>query len=520
MASVSGRPAEEPAPYDVLIRNGLVFDGTGATPVRADVALRSGRIVQVGDLAGEQAVRWIDASGLAVAPGFIDMHAHIEPLPRLPGAESAVRQGVTTALGGPDGAAPWPIAAYLAQIEKTPIGINVAYLAGHGSIRRAILKLTERAPTPAELEEMQRLVADDMRAGAFGLSTGLKYVPGAFSTTNEIVALARVAAQFDGIYTSHLREEGIGLIPAVEEAIEIGRRARLPVVLTHHKVVGEPNWGASVRTLQLVDAARVEGVDAMMDQYPYTASFTGISILIPTWALAGGAKGFQARMRDPAVRARVHGEIVHAILTDRGGGNIGRVHFSSVSWQHDLEGRTLRDWCLERGLPPTPENGADLVIEAQLKGGANCVFHAMHDDDVERIMRHPMTMIASDSQLSQPGAGSPHPRWYGTFPRVLGHYVRDKQLLRLETAIHKMTGLPAQRLGLVDRGRIAEGFQADLVIFDPAAARVAGRAGARFEPRAPHQSGPADLPHPAFRGRSPSALFVSFVIFCETLLSD
>jgi N-acyl-D-amino-acid deacylase len=320
-----------------------------------------------------------------------------------------------------------------------------------------------------------------MRDGAFGISTGLKYLPGAFAKTDEIIALATVAARAGGIYTSHLREEGLQLIPAVTEAIAIGQSARIPVVLTHHKVVGQPSWGASSRTLKLVEEARAKKIDVMIDQYPYTASYTSIAVLIPAWALEGGAQKFKERTGDAEQRARLKKDIVEAILTDRGAGDIARVQFSRVSWQPALEGRTLRDWAMERGLAPTPENGADLVIEAQLAGSAACVFHAMSDVDVERIMRHPQTMIASDGRLSEPGTDVPHPRCYGTFPRVLGRYVREKKILTLETAIHKMTQMPANRLGLADRGRIAEHTVADIVIFDP----VKVRDTATFE--RPHQ---------------------------------
>ena len=459
------------ARYDLIVAGGLVYDGSGAAPVRADVAIAGARIVRVGDLAGATATRRLDAAGLAVAPGFIDLHAHLDPIRALPECESSLRQGVTLALGGPDGGGPWPFADYLAEVEKLPLGINVAYLAGHNSIRRAVLKLVDRAPTAAELAAMGGMVDQSMRDGAFGLSTGLKYLPGTFAKTDEVVALARVAARHGGIYTSHLREEGMGLLPAVTEAIEIGRQAGLPVVLTHHKVIGQPSWGASVRTLALVDAARGRGQDVMIDQYPYTASYTSISVLIPSWALAGGDAAFKTRTADPAMRARLKAEIVEAILTDRGAGDVSRIQFSKVTWKTNLEGRTLRDWCVERGLAPTPDHGADLVIEAELAGGAGCIFHAMDDADVERIMRHPQTMIASDGRLSRPGEAMPHPRGYGTFPRVLGHYVRDKKVLTLETAIHKMTQLPALRLGLKDRGVIATGAVADLVIFDPAKVR-------------------------------------------------
>ncbi len=386
----------------------------------------------------------------------------------MPGCESAVRQGVTLALGGPDGGGPWPFGEYLALIEKLPLGINVAYLAGHNSIRRSLMKLVDRAPTPAELAEMQSMVERAMREGAFGLSTGLKYVPGAFAKTDEVVALAQAAARHGGIYASHLREEGIGLLPAVAEAIQIGAEAGLPVVLTHHKVMGRPSWGASVKTLAMVDAARGRGLDVMIDQYPYAASYTGIAVLLPPWARAGGGQAFAARTADPATRARIKAGVIEAIMTDRGAGDIRRIQFSKVEWKRDLEGRTLRDWCVERGLPPTPENGADLVIEAELAGGAGCIFHAMDDGDVERIMRHPQTMIASDGRLSRPGEEMPHPRGYGAFPRVLARYVREKKVLTLETAIHKMTQMPARRLGLADRGIVAEGHLADLVVFDPA----------------------------------------------------
>ncbi len=470
LAALTTAHAAQPS-FDLIITNGIVYDGTNSAPRRSDVGIRGDKIAEIGNLASATAPRRIDAAGHAVAPGFIDLHAHLEPLERMPAAESAVRQGVTTALGGPDGSSPLPLAEFFSRLEKIPLGLNVAYLAGQGTIRSSVMKLVDRAPTAAELEEMKSKVAQAMRDGAFGLSTGLKYLPGTFAKTDEIVALARVAAAEGGIYTSHLREEGLQLLPAVTEAIAIGREAKIPVILTHHKVVGQPSWGASVQTLKLVDDARAAGVDVMIDQYPYTASYTSISVLIPSWALAGGAVEFKARAADSTQRAKMKTEIIEAILTDRGAGDIARVQFSKVDWNRKLEGRTLRDWAVERGLAPTPENGADLVIEAQLAGGCGCVFHAMSDEDVERIMQHPQTMIASDGRLSLPGEGVPHPRGYGTFPRVLGRYVREKKVLPLETAIHKMTLMPARRLGLTDRGRIAEGAHADVVIFNPATVR-------------------------------------------------
>ncbi len=465
--AVPRAPTEQ---YDLLIAGGEVIDGSGSARRRADVAVVGDRIAVVSPTAipAARARRVIDATGRIVAPGFFDLHAHLDPIPDLPGMESAVRQGVTTALGGPDGGSPFPLAPYLAARERSGVGANVAFLAGHNTIRGAVMGMAARAPTAAELTRMQQMVAQAMGEGAWGISTGLRYLPGTYSNIDEVVALSRVAADSGGIYTSHLREEGLGLLDGVGEAIEIGRRARIPIVLTHHKAVGTPMWGKSVTTLAMVDSARRAGVDVMIDQYPYTATHTGISVLIPTWALADGDSAFKRRVGDPALRDSIERGIVFNILNDRGGGDLARVQFSRVRWKTDLEGKTLRDWAVERGLEPTPLNGARLVIEAELAGGANAIYHVLDEADVRRIMRHPQTMIASDGRLSRPGDGHPHPRAYGTFPRVLAHYVRAEGVLSLEEAVRKMTSMPATRLGLDGRGTIAAGKFADLVVFDPA----------------------------------------------------
>ncbi|MGH7483853.1 MAG: N-acyl-D-amino-acid deacylase family protein [Longimicrobiales bacterium] len=456
--------------YDILITGGTVIDGTGGPRYAADVGIRGDRIAAVSraPLRHADAARVIDAQGLVVAPGFIDVHAHLDPLLRLPAAESHVRQGVTTALGGPDGGSPWPLAAHLDSAAALGIGMNVAFLVGHNTIREEVMGLEDRAPTSVELERMRGMVTRAMGEGAFGLSTGLKYLPGAYAATSEVIALASVAADSGGIYTSHLREEGLELIPAVAELIEIAASADLPAVLTHHKVVGAPMWGASRRTLAMVDSARALGIDVRIDQYPYTATYTGISVLVPTWARAGGEDAFFARLDDPVLRDSILGGIVFNILNDRGGGDIERVQFARVSWDRALEGQTLADWARREGLAPTPETGARLVIEALRRGGASAIYHALDEADVERIMRHPQTMIASDGRLTRPGEGHPHPRWYGTFPRVLGRYVRERGVLTFEGAIRKMTALPADLLGLEQRGLVREGMIADLVLFDPA----------------------------------------------------
>lgn len=453
---------------DLLIVNGKVLDGSGSAAQDLDVAVRKGRIVRVAPEIKMNAERVIDAEGLIVSPGFIDIHAHIEPLTTMPDAQSHVRQGVTTALGGPDGGGPLPLGEYLDELKKQGVGINVAYLVGHNSIRNHVMGLVDRAPTAEELEEMKALVDKSMREGAYGISTGLKYLPGTYAELDEIVALSQVAARRGGIYTSHLREEGFGLIEAVSEAITIAEKADIPVVLTHHKAMGQPMWGKSRQTLAMVDSARAAGLDVMMDQYPYTASHTGISVLIPAWALEGHPiTEFTKRCEDPILRDSIKAGIMYNLVNDRGGGDLRRVQFSRFNWKPELEGKTLYDWAIAEGKEPNIETGAELVIAAQLHRGAQCIFHAMDEQDVRRIMQHPFSMVASDGRLSTPGNGHPHPRAYGTFPRVLGHYSRDEGVIPLEEGVRKMTSLPAQRIGLSYRGVIKEGNYADITIFNP-----------------------------------------------------
>jgi dihydroorotase/N-acyl-D-amino-acid deacylase len=458
------------ATYDLLIRNGTVLDGTGAAGVRADVAVRAGRVVRVSrrPIPVREASRVIDASRLVVAPGFIDLHAHIEPIGALPDAASHVRQGVTLAVGGPDGGGLSPFGASIDSISRLPLGMNVAYLAGHNVIRSSVMGRDNRPPTAAELARMEQAVADAMDAGAFGLSTGLLYVPGNYASIDEVVALARVAAERGGFYTSHLRSEGKGLLDGVTEAIDIGRRASIPVVLTHHKALGPAQWGLSRRTLAMVDSARAAGRDVMVDAYPYTATSTGLAVLIPQWALAGGREQLAARANNPVVRDSILRGIVEELANDRGGGDLRRVQFAAVSWNRALEGKTLADYAAQRGLPTTPAAVAPLVLEGELAGGASMIYHVMDEADVRRILAHPWTAVASDGGLTAPGRGVPHPRSYGTFPRVLGEYVRRQHVLTLPEAVRKMTSLPAARLGLADRGCLRDGCVADITIFDPA----------------------------------------------------
>jgi dihydroorotase/N-acyl-D-amino-acid deacylase len=458
--------AQTPA-FDIVITGGMVIDGTGSPAYRADVAIAGGRIATVSrtPIGASQGRRVINATGLIVAPGFIDMHAHLDPIFNMPDAVSAVRQGVTLALGGPDGGGASPMGPYLDRVGQLKLGMNVAFLTGHNTIRRAVMGTANRAPTPEELQKMRSMVAVSMGQGAFGLSTGLRYIPGFYSNIDEVVALSQVAADSGGIYTSHLREEGVGLLDGVGEALEIGRRARIPVVLTHHKAVGQKAWGKSVVTLAMVDSARRAGTDVMIDQYPYTASSTGFDVLVPPWALAGGDSALRRRLADPVLNDSIEAGVLDYLINDRGGGDLRRVQFSRVSWDSTLNGKTLYDLVTRLNVEPTLENSVPIVLDVVLKGGASTIFHVLDEEDVKRIMAHPQTMIASDGRLNRLGDAVPHPRAYGTFPRVLGKYVREDHVLTLEQAVRKMTGMPAARLGLTDRGCLREGCAADVTIF-------------------------------------------------------
>ena len=459
----------------VILEGGDVYSGEDAEPVVTDVGISGDRIVAIGDLSMRQANLRLDASGLAVVPGFIDIHSHAirddpeDGIFRWPDAENQIRQGVTTVIGGPDGGSPLPISDTLSALEDRPASVNFATFVGHGSIRGLIIGEDDRPPTDEELEAMRNEVSNAMEQGAFGLSSGLIYPPGRFASTEEVIELAKVAAKYGGIYISHMREEGLDLLKSVAETIRIGEEGGLPTQITHHKVVGAPMWGKSVDTLRMVDEARARGVDVSIDQYPYTASSTNLTILFPGWSLDGGREALLRRLADPEQRPRVRDDIVYRIETDRGGDDPANVVLANCPHDTTLNGMNLSEVLSQQEREVSKENAAELLMELVTAGNCGAVFHAINEEDVKRIMRHPVTMPASDGGIEGPSERVPHPRNYGTFARVLGHYVRDLGVMPFHTAIHKVSRLPAERIDLTDRGRIEEGAIADIAVLDPAA---------------------------------------------------
>jgi dihydroorotase/N-acyl-D-amino-acid deacylase len=458
----------------VILERGDVYSGEDAAPVVADVGIRGDRIVAIGDLGTRQANLRLDVSGLAVVPGFIDIHSHAirddpeDGIFRWPDAENQIRQGVTTVIGGPDGGSPLPISDTLNALEQRPAAVNFATFVGHGSIRGLIVGEDDRPPSDEELEAMRGEVSKAMEQGAFGLSSGLIYPPGRFASTEEVIELAKVAAEYDGIYISHMREEGLDLLKSVAETIRIGEEGGLPTQITHHKVVGAPMWGKSVDTLRMVDEARARGIDVSIDQYPYTASSTSLTILFPGWSLDGGREALLPRLADPEQRPRVRDDIVYRIETDRGGNDPANVVLANCPHDATLNGMNLSEVLRQQERVVSKENAAELLMELVTAGNCGAVFHAINEEDVKRIMRHPVTMPASDGGIEGPSERVPHPRNYGTFARVLGHYVREQGVMSFHTAIHKISRLPADRIGLSDRGRIEVGAIADIAVLDPA----------------------------------------------------
>jgi len=454
---------------DLIIKNGLVVDGTGNPWFRADVGLRRGRIAAVGDLSGASASRLIDARGLVISPGFIDLHTHVDDdLAAQPKAENYVSQGVTSVLGGNCGGHAYPLRETLAKLEKEPAALNWGSLAGHNLIREKVMAMRSGPPSADELRRMQDLLAGEMEAGAFGLSSGLAYLPGVYSRTDELIALGAVVARYGGLYATHLRNQGRDITAAIEEALAVGERNGIAVEISHIKLSEEEVWGETERITGPVEAARRRGLEVTLDQYPYTAASSGFSSSLPPDVFEGGMEKFIERLKDPATAERVRSSLIARRLTSSHGVNrLRAMKVAACRACPDYAGKTLEDILLAQGKKPDAAAGADLIIDIVLHGDASAIFFQMDEPDVERLMRLPYVMVGSDGGLQTPGQGVPHPRSYGTFSRVLARYVREKGVLSLEDAVRKMTSLPAQTLRLKDRGLVREGMWGDLVLFDP-----------------------------------------------------
>jgi N-acyl-D-amino-acid deacylase len=461
--------------YDLVLANGRIVDGTGGPWYRAELGVRGDTIVAIAPRLTGSARRRVDVQGAVIAPGFIDLHTHARRgILSVPTADNYVRQGVTTLVEGPDGGSPVPLKPFLDEVAAARPTPNFASFIGQGSVREKVIGSVDRKATPEEIAQMKELVRQGMRDGAFGLSTGLFYVPGTFTPTEEVIELARVAGEMGGIHVSHMREEAGKVLDSVRETIAIGEKGGLPTQVTHHKIIGVPNWGKSAQTLKLIDEARARGVDATIDQYPYTASSTGLQALLPAWALEGGGARMRERLADKELRAKIKAQLVLNLRYDRGGGDPKNVLMARCSFDPELAGHNLDQLTRGAGRAVTFDTAAETALELIQKGGCSAIFHAIDEDDVARILKHPATMVASDGEVTIFGKDSPHPRSYGTFARVLGRYVREQKLLTLEEAVRKMSAMPAARIGLPDRGLLRPGMKADIAVFDPA--RVADTA--------------------------------------------
>jgi len=500
-AASCSRTPPTTAPFDIVIENGRVIDGTGSPWYSADVGLRGGRIAAIGRLADQPATRRIDAHGMVVAPGFIDMLGQSETTilvnPHLP---SKIYQGITTEITGEGGSiAPlndaiiaadhvsyehykitpdWrTLTQYFARLEKQGLGINLATYVGATQVRRMVLGDADKKPTDSELESMKSLVRSAMEEGAVGVSTSLQYAPAPYATTEELIALAAEAAKYGGIYATHMRSEGAHVFEALDEAIRIGREARIPVEIWHLKAAGTPQWGSMPKIVEKIESARHSGVDVTADTYAYPAWFNSTSAFVPPWAHDGGDKKMVERLKDPAMRARIRDDMLHNSNWDNEWLGVPGPEAILIAVVQNpkllpLQGKTLAQIAKERG-----KDAIDTLFDILVEDDGftyNAVF-GMSEPDVALALRQPWTSINNDSQGTAPdgllGQEHPHPRAYGTFPRILRKYVREEHLLTLEDAIRKFTGLPAQRMKLPDRGLIKQGMWADVVVFDPETVR-------------------------------------------------
>ena len=452
---------------DLIITNGRIVDGTGNSWYRADVGVKGNRIVSVkkGLVAQYPNAKTIDAKNMVVSPGFIDVHAHIEGgVFEKPTADNYIYDGVTSVVTGNCGGAADDIAVFLKKIDNTTTSINVATLAGHNTIRRLGMGLDNRKATPAEMKKMEALMLKAMEDGAVGLSTGLIYLPGMYSPTQEIVDLAKVAASKGGVYATHMRYEGTKVDEAINETLTIGREANIPVQISHFKVTGKNNWGRSTETLAMVEEARKQGYDVTIDQYPYTASSTNLAVTVPDWALEGGLDSLRVRLKNPEQRKKIIDGMAQALKAAKRKDYAYAV-VANFGPDSSFNGKNISQISQGLGKKKKFINEANTILDMLAKANAQMIYHTMNEKDLAHFMKYPFNMPAADGGVSN-GKGMPHPRGYGTNARVLAKYVREEKLIGLEEAVRRMTSLPATKFNLKDRGLIMEGKFADILIFD------------------------------------------------------
>jgi len=479
--------------FDLLIVGGTIYDGTGGPPARADIGVSGGAVRSIGRIRAARAATVIKAEGMAVSPGFIDVHEHTaEGLLVNPRAESAVRQGVTTLVSGNCGDSPFPltdeafenakqtllaeygldlswrdIRGFLGRLEEAGAALNYATFVGHGTVRAAAMGFGNRAPAAAELERMKALVGEAMAGGALGLSSGLEYTPGSFASTEELVELCRVAAGSGGVYATHVRDEEGGILEAVDEAFRIARETPIRLQISHLKVGYAVNWPKFPALLERIERARAAGIEFRCDRYPYIAWATGLDIFFPIWSREGTTEDFIVRLRDPSLQDRLRAEVR---IKEKELGSWDKVLISSVATgkNRPLEGVNVLDASVRAGQAPY-DFIRDLLIEET--GRVGMITFAMSEEQLKILLAHPLVGVGSDGSAVAPygplAKGKPHPRFYGTFPRVLGKYVRDEKVIPLEEMIRKMTAMPAAHLGFVRRGMLKVGWAADLCVFDP-----------------------------------------------------
>jgi N-acyl-D-amino-acid deacylase len=451
--------------YDIIIRNGKIIDGTGNSWFYADMGVKDGKIVLIQKNIPGTAAQIIDAKGLIVAPGFIDVHAHVETsIFEKPTADNYIYDGVTTVITGNCGGSADDLPKFFSQLNSVGISINIASLVGHNTIRRLAMGEQNRLATAAEQQKMEGLVQQAMKDGAVGFSTGLIYPPGMYSNTEEVVGLAKAAAAYNGVYASHIRNEENKVVDAVNEAINIGKAANMPVEISHFKVNGKSNWGRSKETLALVEQARKDGYDVTIDQYPYTASSTNLGVRLPDWAMGGGWDSLQMRIKDRAL----HKQIIAGMLDQIKKYNFENYSYAVVaSYEADtsLNGKSITEINILKGRKSNAAEEAETILNMMQNGGAQMIYHGMDESDLRYIMKYPFNMVAADGGVAT-GKGMPHPRSYGSNARVLGKYVREEKIISLEEAIRRMTSLPAQKFQFKDRGILREGMAADIVVFD------------------------------------------------------